>query len=101
MSQLNNLELGGLRLRAFCMENKIVALAVFGSFANGTATEDSDLDLLVRFEGRVSLLDLVRVERELSELLGQKVDLVTEGSLSPYIRDAVLAQVEPVYEAAG
>jgi len=47
--------------------------------ARGEETEESDVDLLVRFARPKSLLDLVRIEREFSEALGRKVDLLTEG----------------------
>lgn len=62
-------------------------VGVFGSMVRGEATEKSDLDLLVKFTGRKSLLALVRLERELSAALGRKVDLLTEASLSPYLRE--------------
>jgi uncharacterized protein len=65
---------------------------VFGSVPRGEASIDSDLDLLVDMaEGR-SLFDLVALSDELEEALGVDVDVVTEGSLSPYLRDAILAE---------
>jgi predicted nucleotidyltransferase len=63
---------------------------VFGSVPRGEASGDSDLDLLVDMaEGR-SLFDLVALSDELKEALGVEVDVVTEASLSPYMRDRVL-----------
>jgi hypothetical protein len=56
-------------------------IGVFGSYVRGEQTEKSDLDILINLRKRVGLLQFVRMERELSELLGIKVDLVTEGSL--------------------
>lgn len=65
---------------------------VFGSVPRGEASGDSDLDLLVDMaEGR-SLFDLVALSDELEEALGVDVDVVTEGSLSPYLRDRILAE---------
>lgn len=64
-------------------------ISVFGSYARGENREGSDLDLLVEFPNTINLLDLVGLEQELSEILGIKVDLVTEGSLSPYVRPYV------------
>ena len=69
---------------------------VFGSRARGDARPDSDLDLLVRFEDGRSLLDLVGMKLALEELLGVRVDVVTERSLSRYIRDRVLAEARPL-----
>ena len=73
-------------------------LGVFGSHARGEATPESDVDLLVRFARRKSLLTLVRIERQFAERLGRPVDLVTEASLSPYLRERVQAEVESLYE---
>lgn len=69
---------------------------VFGSRARGDARPDSDLDLLVRFEEGRSLLDLVGMKLALEELLGIRVDVVSERGLSRYIRDRVLAEARPL-----
>lgn len=63
---------------------------VFGSVGRGEQDATSDLDLLVDMaEGR-SLFDLIALSNDLEESLGVEVDVVTEASLSPYIRDCVL-----------
>ncbi len=67
--------------------------------ARDEATEASDIDLLVSFSRPVSLLQLVTLERELSDALGRKVDLLTEASLSPYLRDHILKERQLVYAA--
>ena len=56
-------------------------VSVFGSFAMGENRRDSDLDILIKFDDRISLLKLVQVEQELSDKLGIPIDLVTENSL--------------------
>jgi len=56
-------------------------IGIFGSFARKEDTPESDIDILVRFKRTISLFDLVTIERELSSLLGKKVDLVTEPAL--------------------
>ena len=58
-----------------------VKIGIFGSFARGENKIGSDLDILIEFKNPPSLLGLIRIENELSELLGCKVDLVTTGSL--------------------
>ncbi|MGE0131141.1 MAG: nucleotidyltransferase family protein [Blastocatellales bacterium] len=65
-------------------------VSLFGSTVRGEAKPDSDIDLLVRLEPERSLLDLVAIKQDLEDLLGCEVDVVTEASLSPYIRDTVL-----------
>lgn len=63
---------------------------MFGSVGRGEQNASSDLDLLVDMaEGR-SLFDLIALSNDLEESLGVDVDVVTEASLSPYIRDRVL-----------
>jgi predicted nucleotidyltransferase len=63
---------------------------VFGSRSRGQARSDSDLDLLITLEDGRSLLDIVAIKQDLEDLLGHKVDVVTEASISPYIRDSIL-----------
>jgi len=81
-----------------CQRYHVRSLRIFGSVARGTAKKSSDVDVLVKFSKPVSLLDLVRLQRELSEVLGQPVDLVTEKALSPYIRSQVMSEAQVVYE---
>jgi hypothetical protein len=69
---------------------------VFGSLARGQADPDSDLDLLVEMDEGRSLLDLVGLWQDLEELLGSKVDVISEGGLSPYLREHVLAEAIPL-----
>ncbi len=71
---------------------------VFGSVARGEAGATSDIDILVRLDRPMSLLELIHLERELSEKVGRDVDLVTEDSLHPLIRDEVLRDIQTIYE---
>ena len=68
-------------------------IGIFGSFVRGEQKETSDLDILVEFEGSISLFEIVRLERFLSELLGEKVDLVMKNSLKPRIGKHILREV--------
>ncbi len=63
---------------------------VFGSRARGNAAPKSDVDLLVTLPEKASLLVIVAIKQDLEDLLGCKVDVVTEDAISPYIRDEVL-----------
>jgi len=68
----------------------IVRLSLFGSTARGEARPDSDIDLLAAFDETLplSLLDVIRIENQLSDLLGQTVDLIEEGTLKPNARQS-------------
>ncbi len=76
-------------------EAGIVRLSLFGSTARGDAGPESDVDLLAAFDNtrRISLLDIVGMELDLTEMLGCKVDLVEEGSLKPRVQKSVEAEI--------
>ncbi len=86
------------RLIELCRQNDVSMVGVFGSMARGEAKKRSDIDLLVRFSRRKSLLAMVRLERELSEAMGRKVDLLTEAAISTYLRERILKELKVVYE---
>lgn len=86
------------KLIALCRQNGVIKIGVFGSMARGEATEQSDLDLLVYFAQRKSLLAMVALERQIAAALGRKVDLLTEAALSPYLRDTIKSQMVVIYE---
>jgi predicted nucleotidyltransferase len=69
----------------------VVRLSLFGSTARGEARPDSDIDLLAAFDDArpLSLLDVIRIENQISDLLGHEVDLIEEGTLKPRVRQSV------------
>jgi len=71
-------------------------LRVFGSVARGEADESSDIDLLVEMEPGRSLLDLAALFSDLSDLLGRKVDVVTEKGLHWLLRRRILKEAKPL-----
>jgi predicted nucleotidyltransferase len=73
-------------------------ISIFGSYARGEADPESDIDIIVEFSERKSLLDIVGIEQELSEALGMKVDLLTEKSISPYLVDRIKKEMVVIYE---
>ncbi len=72
-------------------------IALFGSYARNQENRKSDLDIIVEFKKKKSFLDIVRIERELSEKLGVKIDLLTEKSISPLIIDNIKKDMEVIY----
>jgi len=88
-------------IRELCRQYPVSELYIFGSSVRGEQRTDSDIDLLVAFkpQARVGFLTLARLARELSALLGRKVDLVPRDGLNPRIRDDVLAQAEVLFAA--
>jgi predicted nucleotidyltransferase len=93
------------RIEEFCHRWKIVELSLFGSALREDFRPDSDVDLLVRFapDADWSLLDHARMERELSEILGREVDLVSrtavEASPNWIRRQEILNTARSLYAA--
>jgi predicted nucleotidyltransferase len=73
-------------------EHSVSSLEILGSFVRGEASMDSDLDLLVEFEGVPTLFGFIRLENELADLLGLKVDLVMKSGLKPALGKSILAE---------
>ena len=85
--------------------DEIVALAarygasnvrVFGSAARGEERPESDIDLLVTLNPGTSLLDHIALIQDLEDLLGRKVDVVSDRAVHWYIRDRIMAEARPL-----
>lgn len=88
------------RLADFCRRNHIRKLSLFGSALRDNLTPQSDIDLLVEFRSghAIGFLEVARMERELSEMLGgRKIDLRTAEDLSRYFRREVVASAAVQY----
>lgn len=68
------------------------SIRIFGSVARGEDRPDSDLDIIVEMEKGASLLDIIAIKQDIEDILGRNVDVVTEASISPYIRDKVIGE---------
>ena len=89
------------RVVEICRRYHVRRLALFGSVLRDDFTAASDVDVLVEFEpGKTPGFGFFRMQDELSEALGRRVDLNTPDCLSKYFRDAVLAEAEELYVAA-
>lgn len=71
-------------------------IRLFGSIVRGENTELSDVDFLVQMDPGRNLWDLIGLTQNLEELLHCKVDVVTEGGLSPYLKERILASAAPL-----
>lgn len=77
-------------------------MSLFGSVLRDDFDDQSDIDVLVEFEpDHIPGLKFAAMQDELSELLGRKVDLLTPGFLSRYVRDRVVREAQVVYAASG
>ena len=86
------------RIARFCRRNHIRRLALFGSVIRDDFTPESDVDILVEFQpGRTPGFAFFDMERDLSGMLGRKVDLNTPNDLSKYFRREVLDEAEDIY----
>jgi len=100
-----HIKLSEAEIEAFCRRNRICRLSFFGSVLRDDFGPDSDVDVLVEFEQGQGpgLMELVKMQSELSEILGQKVDLVERQSVEKsenYIRRRhILQSVETIYVA--
>ncbi|MEK7123350.1 MAG: nucleotidyltransferase family protein, partial [Patescibacteria group bacterium] len=79
-------------------KNGVKSAGLFGSYSRGEAAPESDIDILVSFSETKSLLDIIGLELELSDIFNKKVDLVTENFLSRYFREDVLNNLVVFYE---
>jgi predicted nucleotidyltransferase len=59
-------------------------------------TEDSDVNILVEFDGRKSLLDLAHLKNELEDTLNRRVDVLTYRSIHPLLKERILAEQVPI-----
>ena len=87
------------KIKDILFQNGVEFAGIFGSRTRGEEKPESDVDIMIRFkEGEIkSLLELISLERKLSEILGLEVDLVTQDSISPYIKESVLKDLKAIY----
>lgn len=84
------------QVRALGARHGVRRIRVFGSVARGEARPDSDIDLLVEYQPGHGGFAFVEFCEGVERLLGRRVDVVTERSLHPLVRDRVLAQAVPL-----
>lgn len=105
MTGKDTLQFSKAEIETFCQKWKVAELHMFGSILREDFGPESDVDVLVNFlpDAPWTLLDLVRMEGELSQLFGRKVDLVerptVERSENHIRRERILSSLEPLYVA--
>jgi len=83
------------KIRPILKKYGIQKAGIFGSSARGESVVN-DLDLLVKIDKRISLLEFIGIQQELEDELGMKVDLVEYDSIKPALKDDILREEEPV-----
>jgi predicted nucleotidyltransferase len=98
---LNDIEIPRERIASFCRDRGILRLSLFGSILRSDFGPASDIDVLVEFQPGVRVgLSFARMQNELSEIFGRKVDLNTPGFLSAYFREEIIMEAVVQYDAA-
>ena len=100
MNEAIKIDLPVEAIRDYCETQPIERLSVFGSALRNELTLESDIDLLVEYlpEARIGLFDMGGHLRDLSEIVGRRVDLCTPNGLSKYIRDEIVECARLIYE---
>lgn len=83
-------------IRAVALSHRVTNVRVFGSTLHGDDTDSSDLDLLVDPTSETTLMDIARIQVELSGLLNVGVDVLTPNALPESFRDQVLSEALPI-----
>ncbi len=73
-------------------KHNVIKAGIFGSFARGDFNKKSDVDFLVRFRGKKSLLDLIRLKNDLEASLHKEVDILTYKSIHPLLKNKILKE---------
>ena len=73
-------------------KNGIKKASIFGSFARGEETKNSDIDILIEAKKGTSLFGFAGIKIELEDKLGRKVDLITYKSIHPYLKKRILQE---------
>jgi predicted nucleotidyltransferase len=92
---MNNLEHIKSQIKPILKKNGIKKAGIFGSSARGESVV-YDLDLLVKIDKKMSLIEFIGIQQELEDELGMKVDLVEYDAIKPALKDDILRDEEPV-----
>ncbi len=85
------------KLQDFCQKNDIDFMGLFGSFARGEERVDSDIDFLIDFKNKKSLMEIGGIQYDLQEKLGRPVDFVSRKNLKPELKKYILRDLKVLY----
>jgi len=92
---MNNLKEIKTKIKPILKKYGIKKAGIFGSYARGESAVN-DLDLLVKIDNKISLLEFIGIQQELEDELGMKVDLVEYAAIKPALKDEILRDEESV-----
>lgn len=93
MSKEEIIEKINLQLPMLKSRYGVKRIGVFGSVARDEAEKKSDIDIAVEFESPTGFFEFIRLEKFLSDLLSERVDLITFKAIKPVIKDDILREM--------
>jgi hypothetical protein len=94
---MNKLDRIKLRIKPILIKNNVSRLSIFGSFARGEEKKNSDIDMLVKFTGQKSLMDLMDLKFDLEKELKIDVDIATYDSINPLLEKIIKKDEIKIY----
>jgi predicted nucleotidyltransferase len=85
------------KVKPVLAKNGIKKAGLFGSIVRNEQKSGSDIDILIKLEKDISLLDFVGIKLELEDALGMKVDLVEYDAIKPALKDYIMKEEVPIY----
>ena len=85
----------------YLKQNRVTEIGFFGSFARDEMTPESDIDVLVEYTRPTTLFDIVRMQLDLSEKVGRKVDLVSRSAVRPDVMEYIKKDLRMLFHAKG
>jgi len=86
------------KIIGLCAKYEPKKIGMFGSYARNEANDESDLDILISFQGKINFFEIAGLEQELEEELNMNIDLITEKSLNPMIAEYILDDLVVIHE---
>ncbi len=85
-------------IKSILKKNGAIKISLFGSFSRNEEKQCSDIDILVKFNRNMGYFEFIKIENELSENIGRRVDLVTEEAINPFMIDSIKKDEMLLYE---